>query len=568
MTKHLITSALPYINGVKHLGNLAGSMLPADVYARYLRQSGREVLFICATDEHGTPAELAAAEAGQDVATFCDRRHDQQKALYHRFGLSFDHFGRTSSPQNVALTQHFAAKIVENGFAELRTTRQIYSRLDERFLPDRYVVGTCPHCGFTNARGDQCERCTRVLEPLELINPRSSISGSTDLEARDTSHLFLLQSRLAGELRGWVEKQSEWPPLVSSIARKWLDEGLADRSITRDLRWGVPVRQAGLEGKVFYVWFDAPIGYIAATKEWSDEAPASRDWRAYWYNSDATVRYVQFMAKDNVPFHTVSFPATILASREPWKKVDYLKGFNWLNYYGDKFSTSGKRGVFLDEALDVLPSDCWRYYLVARSPESDDASFTWEDLQVVVNKDLCNVLGNFVHRILSFSTSQFGATVPVGLAWSPVEFRYRAAIAEVCATYSDELEAMNFRKAADVLRRLWVLGNEYAAEAAPWTAIKANRARAATILNFAINLICVIAVASRPIIPDTADRLAKALGIDATGWVTDVGSLLEHLEGGEPLNGPGLLFERLETERIAELRNRFGGASEAGTTIS
>jgi methionyl-tRNA synthetase len=563
MTKHLITSALPYINGIKHLGNLAGSMLPADVYARYLRQSGREVLFICATDDHGAPAELAAAEAGIDTATFCDRQHRLQKEVYERFALSFDHFGRTSRPQNAELTQHFAAKLVENGFAEVRSMRQIYSLADKRFLPDRYVVGTCPHCGYENARGDQCENCTRVLDPADLLQPRSSISGSPDLEFRDTNHLFLRQSLLASEIRSWVDGQSEWPLLVSSIAYKWLNEGLLDRSITRDLRWGVPVTQPGLEGKVYYVWFDAPIGYIAATKEWSDADPTSRNWRSYWYDTGADVRYVQFMAKDNIPFHTVSFPATILGSREPWKQVDYLKGFNWLNYYGGKFSTSQKRGVFLDQALEILPPDYWRYYLMARSPESDDSSFTWEDLQTVANKDLSNVLGNFVNRILSFSANRFGPVVPAAATWTEVEDRYCAAIKNACASYSAELEHMNFRKATDALRGLWVLGNEYAAEAAPWTAIKTDSIRAETISNFAINLIGVIAIASSPIIPETAGRIAEAVGADLTGWLDDIESLMRQRKGGEPLNTPGLLFARIEDERVTELRQRFAGHESA-----
>ncbi len=292
-TRYLITSALPYINGVKHLGNLIGSMLPADVYARYLRARQRDVLFICATDEHGTPAELAASEARLEVSEYCRRMHALQAELCRRFDLSFDHFGRSSSPQNHDLTQQFARDLVGNGSLQERVTRQVYSLEDKRFLPDRYIVGTCPYCGYDAARGDQCESCTRLLDPAELLQPRSAISGSRDLEVRDSRHLFLLLSQIQQDIRAWVEQQSTWSVLARSIAFKWLDEGLQDRCITRDLEWGVPVPFPGLEGKVFYVWFDAPIEYIAATKEWADALPAQRDWKSWWYDA-SDVRYVQF----------------------------------------------------------------------------------------------------------------------------------------------------------------------------------------------------------------------------------------------------------------------------------
>ncbi len=276
MTRILITSALPYINGIKHLGNLAGSMLPADVWARFKRAEGHDVLYICATDEHGTPAELAAAAAGQDVQTYCDEQHQVQKQAADAFGLSFDWFGRSSGPQNRFLTQHFAKVLEENGLIEERVDRMIYSIDDGRFLPDRYVEGTCPHCKFEKARGDQCDNCGRLLDPTDLIDPYSSVSGSRNLEVRDTRHLYLLQTKIEPQIRDWVNSKTDWQPLAKSIANKHLDEGLIDRGITRDLSWGVPVvgpdggSRPGMEGKVFYVWFDAPIEYIAATQEWAE----------------------------------------------------------------------------------------------------------------------------------------------------------------------------------------------------------------------------------------------------------------------------------------------------------
>ncbi|MFI6524826.1 methionine--tRNA ligase [Streptomyces uncialis] len=569
MARHLITSALPYINGIKHLGNMVGSMLPADVYARYLRQRGHDVLYICATDEHGTPAELAAKERGLPVAEFCAQAHDAQKAVYDGFELAFDYFGRSSSAQNAEITQHFARKLNENGFIEERAIRQVYSPADGRFLPDRYVEGTCPHCGYDKARGDQCENCTRVLDPTDLINPRSAISGSTDLEVRETKHLFLLQSKLQPEVEAWIDQVGgEWPQLASSIARKWLTEGLHDRAITRDLDWGVPVPadtwpELAADGKVFYVWFDAPVEYIAATKEWADAAPAGevRDWKSWWYEADDTVRYTEFMAKDNVPFHTVMFPATELGVREPWKKVDYVKAFNWLTYYGGKFSTSQKRGVFTDAALDVLPADYWRYFLIANAPESDDSSFTWEHFAATVNKDLADTLGNFVNRVLSFSKKRFGDEVPAGGEPGEAETRLGAETARLLAEYEEQMEALQFRKAAAALRALWSAGNSYLEEKSPWLEIKTDKDAAALTLRTAMNLIHLYSVVSEPFIPATARAMRGAftLADDTAAWVSpQEAAALTAVSAGVPFTVPPVLFAKITDEDLEGFRVRFG----------
>ncbi|RZU30108.1 methionyl-tRNA synthetase [Streptomyces sp. BK022] len=568
MARHLITSALPYINGIKHLGNMVGSMLPADVYSRYLRQRGHEVLYICATDEHGTPAELAAKERGLPVDEFCAQAHDAQKAVYDGFALAFDYFGRSSSAENRDITQHFARKLNENGFIEERAIRQVYSPADGRFLPDRYVEGTCPHCGYDKARGDQCENCTRVLDPTDLIEPRSAISGSTDLEVRETKHLFLLQSKLQHEVEEWVARhEQDWPQLASSIARKWLTEGLHDRAITRDLDWGVPVPadtwpELAAEGKVFYVWFDAPIEYIGATKEWADQDAENRDWKSWWYEADDTVRYTQFMAKDNVPFHTVMFPATELGVREPWKKVDYVKAFNWLTYYGGKFSTSQKRGVFTDQALDILPADYWRYFLIANAPESDDSSFTWEHFTATVNKDLADTLGNFVNRVLSFSRKRFGDEVPAGGEPGEAETRLGEEIAGLLAEYENQMEALQFRKAASALRALWSAGNSYLEEKAPWLEIKTDKDAAALTLRTAMNLIHLYAVVSEPFIPSSAAamRAAFALPDDTATWITEAEARsLTTLAPGIPFTVPPVLFAKLTDEDLETYKERFGG---------
>ena len=563
MKRYLITSALPYINGMKHLGNLVGSMLPADVYARYLRQRGHDVLYICATDEHGTPAELAAQEAGLSVEDFCAAQHELQATIYAGFGLSFDYFGRSSSSQNRELTQHFGNRLAEQGLIEERVVKQLYSRAEGRFLPDRYVVGTCPHCGYEAARGDQCENCTRLLDPTELIDPHSAVSGSRDLEVRDSNHLFFLQSRLAPRLREWIETRDGWPRLTTSIALKWLDEGLDDRGITRDLTWGVPVDRPGFENKVYYVWFDAPIEYIGATKEWAEAVPDGRDWKSWWYGA-TDVEYVQFMAKDNVPFHTIMFPAMIMGTDEPWKLADYIKGFNWLNYYGGKFSTSRRYGIFMDAALELLPADYWRYYLIANAPESDDTSFTWELFASQVNKDLADTLGNFVNRVLTFSNKRFGPEVPAGGTPGQPEADLSEQLVTLLADYEENLEGKQFRKAAQSLRAMWSAANVYLELKSPWTQIRQDPEAAALSLRTAMNLIHLFGVISEPVIPAASTTIQGIFDVDEDkrrAWpTTHELQSFAWVGTGTKFEVPPVLFRKITDEDVAAWRERFGGA--------
>ncbi|PIB25091.1 methionine--tRNA ligase [Amylibacter kogurei] len=568
MSRTLITSALPYINGIKHLGNLVGSQLPSDVYARYCRAIGHEVMYICATDEHGTPAELAAAKAGKDVADFCAEMHDVQAELARGFRLSFDHYGRSSSQRNHTLTQHFAGRLADAGMIEEVSEKQVYSNADGRYLPDRYIEGECPNCGYDGARGDQCENCTKQLEPTDLINPRSAISGSTDLEVRETKHLYLRQSKLRDKLDAWIDTKSDWPVLTTSIAKKWLHDGdgLQDRGITRDLDWGVPVKRGdaewgGMEGKVFYVWFDAPIEYIAATAEWADaNGKTDADWERWWRTDKGAddVNYVQFMGKDNVPFHTLSFPATIMGSGEPWKLVDYIKSFNYLNYDGGQFSTSKGRGVFMNEALDILPSDYWRWWLMTHVPEGSDSEFTWDSFQQGVNKDLADVLGNFVSRITKFCRAKFGEEVPAGGEYGAAELDVIATITARLKSYETNMAAMEMRKATGDLRAIWVAGNEYLQSAAPWTVFKENPDAAATSVRFALNLIPLYAALSEPFIPDAAKTMADAMNVDIA-WPTDVSVALNALPAGHAFNVPDVMFAKISDDQRDEMQARFAG---------
>ena len=569
MARILITSAIPYINGIKHLGNLVGSQLPADLFARYMRGRGHEVMFICATDEHGTPAELAAAKAGQPVDEFCAAMHTVQKDIADGFRLSFDHFGRSSSLRNRHLTQHFAGKLADAGLIEEVSEKQMFSITDNRFLPDRYITGTCPNCGYTSARGDQCENCTKQLDPTDLINPRSTISGSTDLEVRETKHLYLRQRALREKLEAWINSKTDWPILTTSIAKKWLNDGdgLQDRGITRDLHWGVPVQRGefpwpGMEGKVFYVWFDAPIEYIAATAEWADaNGKKDADWERWWRTDKGAddVRYVQFMGKDNVPFHTLSFPATIMGSGEPWKLVDYIKSFNYLNYDGGQFSTSAGRGIFMDQALSILPSDYWRWWLLSHAPESADSEFTWENFQASVNKDLADVLGNLVSRVTKFALSKFGDTIPAGGVYGDRETALIADLSQKLRSYESFMEAMEVRKAAIELRGLWVAGNEYLQAAAPWTVVKTDPDQAAAIIRLALNLIRLYAIISRPFIPDASANMMQAMGSNDWAWPDDVAQTLTTLTAGQAFTVPENLFRKITDEERVDWQVRFSG---------
>lgn len=562
MSKILITSALPYVNGVPHLGHLVGCLLPSDVYARYMRMMGHEVLYVCGTDEHGTPSEVGAAKEGMDVADYCLKYHNRHKEAYDAFNLSFDYFGRTSSEQNREITYHIFEQLDKNGLIEEESIKQIFSIDDNRFLPDRYVTGTCPHCGYDKARGDQCENCTKVLDPTELINPRSTISGSTNLEVRETKHLFLNLPKLEKQLAEWVKsKEPFWPDVAYSIAQKWLKEGLRPRCITRDLKWGFPVPKKGFEDKVFYVWFDAPIGYLGITKQWADEKPGERNWKDWWLDAK-DVYYVQFMGKDNVPFHSISFPATLLGTGENWTKVDYLKGMSYLTFEGGKFSKSEQRGVFAEDAVKEFPADYWRYWLISNAPEASDSSFTFDLFAGVVNKDLNGVLGNFVSRVMKMTASKIGAEVPAGGEMTEVEEKLIADLQEKADNYCKYMEGLEFKKAMNELRAIWVDGNNYISVTEPWTVIKTDPARAAAVLRVCLNLIRIYALLSAPVMPETSAKILAKFGLNAADMPVlkgfNAAKEIEALQPGHKFEVGDALFERIAPEKTEELKAKYG----------
>ena len=569
MARILITSAIPYINGIKHLGNLVGSQLPADLYARYNRLRGNEVMFICATDEHGTPAELAAAKVNKPIEKFCAEMYKIQKKLSDGFNLSFDHFGRSSSDENKKLTQYFAGQLNKNGLIKEVNEKQIFSKMDKRFLPDRYIEGTCPACNYENARGDQCENCTKQLNPTDLLEPRSAISGSKDLEIRETTHLYLQQSKLKNDLDKWIKSKKDWPILTTSIAQKWLHdgEGLQDRGITRDLDWGVPVKNGeedwpGMEKKVFYVWFDAPIEYIAATAELTNSQNLGNEaWERWWRTDKGAddVYYVQFMGKDNVPFHTLSFPSTLMGSGEPWKLVDYIKSFNYLNYDGGQFSTSQGRGIFMDQALDILPSDYWRWWLLTHVPENSDSEFTWDNFQLSINKDLADVLGNFVSRVTKFCRSKFGEEVPETSGFRNIETELIEELQARINKYQTFLETLEIRKASSELRKIWVLGNEYLQKTEPWAIYKFEPKTSGMIINLSINLIRLYAILSEPFIPDTSQKIMLAVNSEDWSWPNSVENALQVLPPKHSFNVPDVLFNKITDDERDIMQKKFSG---------
>jgi len=562
MKKILVTSALPYINGEPHLGHIVGCLLPSDVYARFMRLKGYEVLYIAGTDEHGTTSEVGALKAGMDVQSYCDMFHQKHAQTYKDFNLSFDFFGRTSSEQNKEMTYLIFDALDKNGFIEEREIKQVYSVDDKMFLADRYITGTCPYCGYEKARGDQCENCTKVLEPTDLINPKSAVSGATNLEVRSSKHLFLNLPKIEPQLKEWLKtKEAFWPEVAYSIALKWLKEGLEPRCITRDLKWGFPVPKKGYEDKVFYVWFDAPIGYIGITKQWSDENPDERDWKDWWFE-DKDVYYVQFMGKDNVPYHSITFPATLLGTQKNFKQVDFLKGASYLTFEGGKFSKSERRGVFASDATKEFPADYWRYFLMSNMPESSDSSFTFDLFSGVVNKDLNGVLGNFVSRVLKMTASKIGQFVPQAGEMTDIENQMFENMKTHVDLYFKYMNTFEFRKALTELRAVWVEANNYITLAEPWTVIKENEARAGHILNVCMNLIRVFAILSYPVMPQTSENMLARFGLKINARADlkdfDLKKELSFFKGGESFDVGEVLFERISPERLVELKTKYG----------
>lgn len=544
--KHLITSALPYVNGELHLGHLIGCYLPSDVYARFCRAMGRDVLYVCGADEHGTPAVVGAAAEGLPIIEYNNKYYEKHLRAVRDFNLSFDLYGRTHTEKQEKLIHDLFTRLDEQGLIEERETIQPFSVDDNMFLADRQLVGTCPKCGYENARGDQCDKCSATYEATELVNPRSTISNSSNIEYRPTKNLFFLASKVEDAWKQWLaEHAPKWSKSAAAIARGWANEGLHDTSITRDLPWGIPVNKPGYENKVFYVWFDAPWGYVSISQYAND------DWASWWKNPDT--HYAQFMGKDNVKFHAVFFPEQQLAMNDNWKTVDMLKGMNFLNFEGGKFSKSQKRGIFLDQAIEIAPADYWRYALLASAPETDDNDFTLSRFADIVNKDLNGMLGNFVSRVCKLTAKNFGNNVPAGGEINP---ELKAQIDAKITELTDALDACEFRNAIAALRGLYAIGNEYMTKCEPWALVKnGDTDGAAKCLNECFQMIDLFARVSGPFIPSAAEKMqAVFVNTNDLSWPTEY----EHrIADGAEFVIPENLFNRIDDETVAKLTEQF-----------
>ena len=532
--KYLITSALPYVNNNLHIGHLVGCLLPSDVYARFCRARGRDVLYVGGSDEHGTTSEIGAARENMPVEEYVEKYRAKHLDAVRDFNLSFDLYGRTHTKFHEKLIHELFTRLDSLGMIEEKTSQQPYSINEKKFLADRYVIGTCPKCGYEKAYGNECEKCGASLDPEDLISPHSAIDSSSSVEMRETKHLYFKLSAVQDKLRQWVNSRQGWPKTAITIANKWLDEGLRDNPITRDLKWGIPVNKPGYEDKVFYVWFDAPWGYVSISQA------ANKDWESWWKNSDCF--YAQFMAKDNVSFHSVFFPAQELAMDDNWKTVDMLKGFNFLNFNGAKISKSTGNGIFLDTALTIAPSDCWRYALMASAPETDDTDFTMTRFVDIVNKDLNGMLGNFVSRVCKLSNKNFGDVVPNG---NGIDKELESKINEKLNDLTNAMEKCEFRDSVFALRSLWAIANEYMTVKEPWALVKNGvMIGAAKALNECFQMIDLFARVSAPFIPDASKKMQNVFEIKHDlSWPTKY----EHrIANGEKFVVPENLFNRLE----------------------
>ena len=544
--KYLITSALPYVNGELHLGHLIGCWLPSDIYARFCRACGRDVLYVCGADEHGTPVVVGAMKENMAPFDYSSKYYEKHLRAVKDFNLSFDLYGRTHTELQEKLIHELFLRLDDEGLIEERETLQPFSVDDNMFLADRQLLGTCPKCGYENARGDQCDKCSASYEATELLNPRSAISGSTNIEMRPTKNLFFLASKIQGKWKQWLETHApKWSKTAIAIAQGWAKEGLQDTSITRDLSWGIPVNKEGYENKVFYVWFDAPWGYVSISQA------ANKDWATWWKNPDC--HYAQFMGKDNVKFHAVFFPEQQLAMNDNWKTVDQLKAMNFLNFEGGKFSKSEKRGVFLDEAVSIAPADAWRYALIASAPETDDTDFTFARFADIVNKDLNGMLGNFVSRVCKLTDKNFGLTV---LNAGELDASLTAQVNEKIAELTAALDACEFRAAVVALRSLYAIGNEYMTVKEPWALVKnGNAAQAGAVLNECFQLIDLYARVSAPFIPDAAEKIQHVFNnTHDLSWPKE---FERRIQNGEAFTVPENLFSRIDDARVAELTEKY-----------
>jgi len=549
--KKLITSALPYVNNVPHLGNIIGCVLSADVYARFCRSKGYETLYICGTDEYGTATETKAREEGLTPQQICDKYHDIHRNIYRDFNISFDIFGRTSTKQQTEIAQDIFRDLDRNGLISEQTSRQTFCEKCSMFLADRYVEGTCPSCGFENARGDQCDGCGKLLEPEDLENPKCKVCGTVPV-LKETSHLYLALDRLQDRLKTWVKKSQaagKWTRNAIQTTQGWFEKGLQARPITRDLSWGIPVPKPGYEDKVFYVWFDAPIGYISITARERD------DWRDWWQNPAAVTLY-QFMAKDNIPFHTVIFPASLIGTGKNWTLLHHINSTEYLNYEETKFSKSRNTGVFGDDVKKTgIPVDLWRFYLLANRPERNDAHFVWQDFIEKVNTEFIDNIGNLTNRTLVYLQKNFDGRIR-DINWPDTHKAFVETCRKSFAGITAALESVKIRESLRLILAVGNLGNKFFQDMAPWDKIKNAPDHAHATVAVLTYLLRSIAIAVKPYMPETAGKMFQMLNLPEQSW--DMLGTFSGLDGHR-IGNPEILYQKLDKKLAEKFRKKFSG---------
>lgn len=546
--KVLITSALPYANGPLHFGHIAGAYLPGDCYARYERLKGSDVLYICGSDEYGIAITLSAEKAGRSPKEHVDLFHEMNKHLFNQLNFSFDHYSRTTWQGHVETTQQFFQDLLNNGYIEEKITDQLYSELDKRFLADRYVVGTCPKCGFVEARGDECQKCGASYEATDLLNPRSTLTGST-LIRKPTKHWFLRFDLFKEKLSAWLAKK-DWKSNVVNFAKSYIDE-LKPRAITRDMQWGIPLPLPDTEGKVLYVWFDAPIGYISATKQWAQLQNKPDAWKKYWL--DPQTHHVQFVGKDNIPFHAVFFPAMIMGQDTPYKLVDELPANEFYNLEGRQFSKSDGWFIDLETFFKQFTADQIRYAIASNAPESQDSEFTWKDFQARCNSELLGKYGNLVNRVLVFARNNCEQRVPELKHLHAIDLQFLEKVKQLAKEADEAYSHFRLRKASQLIMELAQVGNVYFDAKKPWVSARSalTHQDAANTIGCCIQSLKVLSLISSPVIPDTAEKLWQMLGftepLSHQKWDEVVES---PLPSGQTLKEPQILFTRVEDEVI------------------
>ena len=556
----LVTSALPYANGPLHLGHLAGAYLPADLYVRYKRLLGEDIVFICGSDEHGVPITIAAEKEGVTPQDIVDRYHELNKSVFKKAGISFDYYGRTSSEVHHQVSSDFFKTLLDKGMFRKKTEKQFFDAEAGKFLADRYVKGTCPKCGNPEAYGDQCEKCGTSLSPSELIDPKSALTGSKP-EFRETEHWYLPLGEFQNDIEAWLDTRNGWKNNVLGQCKSWLNAGLTDRAVTRDLNWGVPVPVPGAEGKVLYVWFDAPIGYISATKEWAIEKGEPELWKKYWQDEESHL--IHFIGKDNIVFHCIMFPAMLMKHGE-FILPENVPANEFLNLEGKKLSTSRGWAVWLHEYLEEFDADNLRYVLGTILPETKDSDFSWKDYQSRVNGELADILGNFLFRTLSFTGRFFDGKVPELVEPTAFDTDTLSEIAQHRDEISKAYDEFRLRDAISLTMNLARIGNKYLTETEPWKARKENPIKAANSIHICLQLSAALGTLFDPILPHKMAKLREYLGVNLSSW-NDVNSTL--LSTGDPIQTGEILFAKIEDEIIEKQIQKLHSSSDQASVM-